>query len=128
MNGDEKNEGAVTSGTLPFLAKGRCGDDAATAGPLTEGDTASESAGESYAEPSTGAADTEAAEDNIGLVTEGCVKLGEDVAADTCSLVNTADNGGIEGAVGAGCACVVADADWAGAAGVCAAAACATVA
>ena len=76
------------------------GDGAAT--PLSELDTASESAGESYVEPSSGAAETDAAEDIIGLVKDGCVRLGEDAAADTCSLVNVeADGGGIDGAVGA---------------------------
>lgn len=63
----------------------RCGDDVA-AGPLMELGTASDSAGESsrpeYKEPSAGCADTDAADESIGLVTEGCVKLGDDVAAD----------------------------------------------
>lgn len=44
---------------------------------------ASDNAGESYEDPSTGAADTDAAEDITGLVSDGCVKLGEDVTADT---------------------------------------------
>jgi len=62
----------------------RCGDDVA-AGPLIELGTASESAGESRTEePSACCADTDA-EESIGLVTDGCVRLGDDVIADTWS-------------------------------------------
>ena len=74
-------------------------------GPETELGTASDSAGEScaeYIESSTGAAD--AAEDSNGLVNDGCVKLGDDVAADIWSIVRAEpveDEVGIDGAVGA---------------------------
>lgn len=68
----------------------RCGDDVA-AGPLIELGTASDNAGESslpeYIEPSAGAAETDAADESIGLVTEGCVKLGDDATADVWSCV-----------------------------------------
>lgn len=47
MNAGERLASAIRSGTLPFFATARCGDDVAAAGPLTEGGTASESAGES---------------------------------------------------------------------------------
>lgn len=73
---------------LPFRDIARCGDDVA-AGPLIELGTASDNAGESagpeYNDSSAGCADTDAADESIGLVTDGCVKLGDDVAADAWS-------------------------------------------
>ena len=44
----------------------------------------------------------EAADEMTGLVTEGWVRLGEEVAADTWSAVSTVLVDGIDGAVGAG--------------------------
>ena len=88
-------------------ARARCGDDAAPG-------TASDNAGESYDEPSTGAADVDAAEDMTGLVSDGCVKLGDNVDAVASVVVDVAVD--IDGAVGA-VGCVVDDV--AVAAGVC---------
>lgn len=98
--GQELEEVRHHIGTVdqPFLIATRCGEDAPAA-PLAG--KASDSAGESYEEPSTGATETEAAEDIIGLVKEGCVRLGEDVAADTCSLDNVGAVDCIDGAGGA---------------------------
>lgn len=71
-----------------------------TPGPLTELGTASDNAGESYIESSTGATDADAAEDIMGLVNDGCVRLGEDVTPEVLSAVEVAVD--IDGAVGAG--------------------------
>lgn len=90
---------------LPFRDVMRCGDDVA-AGPLIELGTASDSAGESslpeYKDPSPGATETDAADESIGLVTEGCVKLGDDATADIWSCATVDDVAvAIDGAVGA---------------------------
>lgn len=71
----------ISTQTRELPARERCGDEVGPA--LPELGTASENAGESYADPSIGAADTDAADEMTGLVRDGCVKLGEDVAADT---------------------------------------------
>lgn len=65
---------------------------------------ASESAGESYDESSTGTAEVEAAEDMTGLVNDGCVKLGEAVVAVASVVIDMVVD--IDGAVGAA-GCVV---------------------
>lgn len=67
--------------------------------------TASDKAGESwaeYSEPSAGCAETDA-EESIGLVTEGCVKLGDDVMAEFWSGASDDEAAveDIDGAVGA---------------------------
>ncbi len=75
------------------------GDDELAIGPFADTGTASDNAGESNVELSIAAADTDAAEDMTGLVEDGCVKLGEEVAADIWSAVSTDDDVGIESAV-----------------------------
>ena len=68
--------------------------------------TASDSAGDSsrpeYSDPSAGCADTDAADESIGLVTEGCVKLGDDAAADvwSCAALEDVVAVDIDGAAG----------------------------
>ena len=64
--------------------------------------TASDSAGESYGDSSGRTAELDVVEEITGLVTEGCVRLGEEVTADICSAVGAAVVVDIEGAVGAG--------------------------
>lgn len=90
--------------TIPVRAFTRCGEDVAT-GPDIELGTASDNAGESCAEyiESSGGT-TEAAEDSKGLVSEGCVRLGDEAAADVWSVMRAEpveEDVGIEGAFGA---------------------------